>query len=708
MTGGWADIAWPVARLGEALEALGRHFRPGAPAIELAAPAGLAGDEALGAWIEAAAGSLGWEAELAEAPYPEVDLLVAAAGPALLRIPGNDGPRLLALLGGRRPVMALTPELRIARVAPEAVRAALCQEAEAPVTGELERVLDRVGIRGRCRRRAQAVLLRERLGAERIGGCWLLRPARWAGLGPQARETRLAPPLVRLLAGQALEAALWIASWWLLGWMALAGRFEPGWLLAWLLILLSIVPARALASSGGGRLAIRAGGLLKRRLLVGALRMEPDEVRHLGVGQLPGRVLESEVVEALALVGAFLGLAALIELTLAGLVLGLGAGREFLVFLLLGWSLAVALLGHRYVRRRRRWTEQRLAMTDDLIERMIGHRTRLAQGSPSRPDGEEDRALESYLRLSRDLDRAAVLLQVLAPRGWFLVGLLGLAPAFLAGGRPGAGLAVGVGGDLLGYRGFRDLAEGSAHLAGAAIAWGRVQSLLRSAARREPIGHPRPVVRSTAGISPPGSRAVLEARDLSFRYPDRGEPVLRGVEVRIGAGERLLLEGSSGGGKSTLASLLAGSRVPDSGLLLLDGLDRPTLGAAPWRRRVVLAPQFHDNHVLVGTFAFNALLGRGWPPRPADLQAAEILCRALDLGPLLDRMPGGMLQMVGETGWQLSHGERSRLYIARALLQGGDIIILDESFAALDPETLRRTLTTVLARAPTILVVAHP
>jgi ATP-binding cassette subfamily B protein len=71
-------------------------------------------------------------------------------------------------------------------------------------------------------------------------------------------------------------------------------------------------------------------------------------------------------------------------------------------------------------------------------------------------------------------------------------------------------------------------------------------------------------------------------------------------------------------------------------------------------------------------------------------------------------MPAGMLQMVGETGWQLSHGERSRLYIARALLQGSDMIILDESFAALDPETLRRALSCVLRRAPALMVIAHP
>ena len=276
-----------------------------------------------------------------QAPYPEVGRLVGAAGPALLRIPGDDGPRFLALLGGRRRIAALTPELRIARLAPEAIRAALCREVEAPVIGEVERVIGRVGIRGRRRRHAREVLLRERLSAELIGGCWLLRPAGWADLGTQAREARLARPLFQLLAGQALEAGLWVLSWWLLGWMALAGRFERGWLLAWLLILLSIVPARALSTSGGGGLAIRAGALVKRRLLVGALRMAPDEVRHLGVGQLLGRVLESEVVEGLAIAGAFLGFAALIELGLAGLVLGLGAGRAVHVLLLLGWSLAI-------------------------------------------------------------------------------------------------------------------------------------------------------------------------------------------------------------------------------------------------------------------------------------------------------------------------------------------------------------------------------
>jgi ATP-binding cassette subfamily B protein len=183
--------------------------------------------------------------------------------------------------------------------------------------------------------------------------------------------------------------------------------------------------------------------------------------------------------------------------------------------------------------------------------------------------------------------------------------------------------------------------------------------------------------------------------------------VLDGCDLTIERGDRLLLEGPSGGGKSTLASLLVGLRQQKSGLLLLDGFDRATLGRA-WRRISTAAPQFHENHVLSGSLAFNLLMGRRWPATPADLAAAEALCRELGLGDLIDRMPSGLMQTIGETGWQLSHGERSRMYLARALLQEAELVVLDESFASLDPATLDRCLRCALARAPTLMVIAHP
>ncbi len=101
-------------------------------------------------------------------------------------------------------------------------------------------------------------------------------------------------------------------------------------------------------------------------------------------------------------------------------------------------------------------------------------------------------------------------------------------------------------------------------------------------------------------------------------------------------------------------------------------------------------------------------MGRGWPPAQKDFEEAENICLELGLGDLLERMPAGLLQMVGETGWQLSHGERSRLRMARALLQNSELVILDESFAALDPESLRQCLQCALDRAATLLVIAHP
>jgi len=707
------EISWPAGRLGELIAALGRRSRFAVRAIEpegLPARIAAEGGPQLESWIEATSGRLGLEAEPVEVPYADVDQLLRGAGPALLRLADEAGPRFLGLLGGdRHRITLLTPDLSMVRVRPEVLRAALCAEVEAPVAGGIERILTETGLRGARRMRARDVLLGELLASRRIGGCWLLRPSGAASLVTQVRETRLPRLLLALLGVHAFQYGLWLGSWWLLGWMALTGRFDLGWLVAWQLLLLTLIPFRLLTTSLAGRLAIQAGALLKRRLLVGVLKLEPDEVRHLGVGQLLGRVIESEVIETTALAGGFLGLTASVELVMAGFVLGAGAGGWFHSALLLGSVLAVLGLGLRYYRHRWRWTQQRLDLTNDLVEQMVGHRTRLAQ-EPSRSRNEgEDQMLERYLGASADLDRTGVALQALVPRCWLLVGMLGLAPVFVAGDHSTAGLAIGVGGVILAYQAFRGLVEGLDQVAAAAIAWGRIQHFWRAASRREPIGQPGwATCRSPAASWADRGRILLDARELVFRYPGRGESALREVNVQVHVGDRLLLEGPSGGGKSTLAWLLSGGRAPESGLLLLDGLDRATLGADGWRRRVVLAPQFHENHVLMGPFAFNALMGRAWPPRPSDIEEAERVCRALGLGPLLDRMPAGFLQMVGETGWQLSHGEKSRLFLARALLQGADLVILDESFAALDPETLRQSLAFVLDEAPTVLVIAHP
>jgi ABC-type multidrug transport system fused ATPase/permease subunit len=416
-----------------------------------------------------------------------------------------------------------------------------------------------------------------------------------------------------------------------------------------------------------------------------------------------GRVIESEALESLALNSGVVGLVSVIELVMAAAVIALGAGGVAHMLLLLLWTALTLILAWRYFRASRDWTAGRLWMTQDLVERMVGHRTRLAQEVPERWHEGEDQALERYLISSREVDGAATWIGAAIPLGWIIVSLIGLAYPFVSGSSSTAQLAVGIGGTLLAWQAFRGITTGLWNVTGAAIAWKQVALLFQAAARPQLHGSPDLAVQP----APREKQTLVDVQNVVFRHQGRTEPVLCGCNLRIVSGDRLVLEGPSGEGKSTLGSLLAGLRAPDAGLLLAGGLDRSALGFEGWRRVVALAPQFHENHVLSGPFAFNLLMGRDGVLDERNLEEAEAICHELGLRELLARMPGGIMQMVGESGWQLSHGERSRLFIARALLQGAEVIVLDECFAALDPANLRLAIDCVARHAQAALVIAH-
>jgi ATP-binding cassette, subfamily B, bacterial len=679
------DWFWPASRLGDAMRELVGATST-LPAAHL--------DADPGRWLEAAALRLGVEAQPAESTYPSFARDLPRMGPALIYVGPARGFLAIACDGS-----LLTPSGK-QRLDAGAVRSVLCAEVEARVLQEIQKTLEQAQVSPARQARAQAGILRERLNTHRIRGIWLLLLPPGASFWAQLRHARVPSRLAVLGSAHALQYGLWIVAWYLVGTHALNSSTDRGWLIPWALLLLTLVPLRVLITRLQGWVAIGAGALLKQRLFVGALRLDPDSLRHQGAGQLLGRVLESEAVEALALSGGFLALVALIEIVAAIVVLALGAGGWLQAGLLIVWLGIAAAIAWGYFQRNREWTDVRLRMTHDLVESMAGYRTRLAQLPSDRWHAGEDEALEQYLKSSRALDGSTARLTAWVPRGWLIVGLLGLAPALVRGTATAAGIAVAVGGILLAYRAWKRLAAGAWQLAGAAVAWQRTAVLFRAAAKQELPG-------SLEEHNKPRSPLVVDASGVGFRYSDRAEPVLRGANLAIAPRDRLVLEGPSGGGKSTLVSLLAGVREPDSGRILIHGFDRPALGAAEWRRRLAAAPQFHENHVLAETFQFNLFLGHPAVLTRGDLEEAHALCRELGLGDLLDRMPAGLLQMVGETGWQLSHGERSRLYIARALLQQAELVVLDESFAALDPENLKRAVECVVKRAPTLLVIAH-
>lgn len=706
-------LSWPMAKLGEAIEALGRRAGLSPHAVQAPVPPqdvdGNPNGASLGEWIGLAATHFGLEAEPVEVPHTEGQALLSHANAVLLPLPSEGELRFLALFGGRRSVSVLAPTLKVHQVRYAVIHTALFAGLEAQHVESVDWVLNTARISTRRRQGARATILREQLGPRMRFCCWLLRLPPRANIWRQACQARLPRCLLALLGAHTLQYILLLMAWWLVGRGALQGELDVAWLMAWVLLLFTLIPFRLLVTWLQGRFSIVAGGLLKQRLLAGALHLEPEEVRHQGAGQLLGRVLEAEAVESLSLSGGLQALVAVVELVMATIVVGLGAGGGLHVVLLLGWIACAGVLAWQYIRSRRSWTDTRLTLTHDLVERMVGHRTRLAQEVRGRWHDGEDQALERYLPVAQTMDRWSVLMMGLTPRGWLVLALLGLAPDFIAGQASPVALAVSLGGILMAYRALHTLAASLVHLASAAIAWCQIAPLFHAATRSEASG--TPTFAFTNGARPHQTRKnhpVLEAHDLVFRYREHGAPILDGCNLRLHMGERLLLQGPSGEGKSTLASLLVGLRQPESGLLLLRGLDQPTLGAQGWRRRVVAAPQFHENHIFAGTFAFNLLLGRRWPTTDHDLHEAEALCRELGLGALLDRMPGGMQQVVGETGWQLSHGEQSRIYIARTLLQHADVVVLDESFAALDPDTLQLALRCVRDRAATLIVIAHP
>lgn len=526
----------------------------------------------------------------------------------------------------------------------------------------------------------------------------MLRTSPGAPSNVWVRKSGLVRGAAGILAAHTSEYLLWILSWALIGTISLNGRLDRGWLIGWALLLFTLTPWRLYTTWKQGTVAIRIGGMLKARLLHGSMRLRPDELRSHGASSFLTQALEAEAVETLALGNGIEGLLSIVELVVAGCILG------WVSFALLACVIVSALVMRRFVTRHSEWSQKRFEMTHELVDAMVGYRTRLVQQNREEWHEAEDQILTQYLHVSGKFDWLTTILSAGLPRCWLIIGVACLAPAIAAGNRSPSEMAIELGGVLLAYTALTRLAMSLTELAVVGNAWKHIAPLFTAAERKLICG----TAPTTMAEGRRQAVALMEAQGLSFRYRNGGQPVLEECSLSIHAGDKILLEGQSGGGKSTLVSLLTGMREPDSGLLLMRGLDRKTAGEERWRRGVAAAPQFHENHILTETLAFNLLVGRRWPPSETDLQEAESLSRELGLGPLLDTMPAGLMQMVGEGGWQLSHGERSRIFLARALLQKADVTILDESFAALDPESLKTALDCALRRTETLMVIAHP
>lgn len=720
MTGMLHGAVWPAPRLGRALIELARAAGALPKHTEPALASASEGRSVLetDAWLCAVAESAGLRAQPVECRFGELAATLRRVAPALLQFSFDGEPcGVVVVRSNRRRLILLTPELERVSVPLARLELLLTHELEAAPRQRIERWLQGMKVPARRAARARAALIDLALEQRRIGGIWLLRSDPGLDFVRQLRRhgtLRRAALAVSLAVGQ---VALGVTGWAVLGQGVLSGQVETGRLSAWALTQLSGAVLQLSSQWLAGDAFRELGLLLKQRLMLGALRVNPDAIRQQGSGRLLAIVSESEVLETAGFGGVFAALLAIVSLLGAALVLVLGPNGVWHVALLVGWCALTARWARRYTRARLRWATGRLELARSFLENVMGQRTRVAQQPRARWHLREDHALRTQLGAATELDARLLDLTSLPARGWLVFGLVGLIPALFSGG-PQLELAIAVGGLLQASAAFAVISSGAVSLASARVAWSLLRELFVAATPGTRGGDPALALRSEPAppkhepestAAPADAAAVLlDARSLSYRYRPGSEPVLRECDLSVRAGERVLLAGASGGGKSTLAALLVGLRSAESGHILIGGLDRATLGPIAWRRRISSAPQFHENHLLSASLAFNLLMGRRWPASPADRKEAERLCAQLGLEDLLQRMPCGLDQIVGNTGWQLSHGEKSRVFLARALLQESDVLVLDESFGALDPATLSRCMAAVLERVPALIVIAHP
>jgi ABC-type multidrug transport system fused ATPase/permease subunit len=239
----------------------------------------------------------------------------------------------------------------------------------------------------------------------------------------------------------------------------------------------------------------------------------------------------------------------------------------------------------------------------------------------------------------------------------------------------------------------QDMAKMSTIVAQTGVALERIQSILDA----DTI-----IPEKTGAVDPQNLVGDIEFENVSFSYV-ADTPVLTHFNLKIKKGERVGICGPTGGGKSTVASLIARFYDATEGRILIDGIDITDFTLEGLRKQIAFVLQ--DTFIFFGTVKENIAYGQPAASEKEIIQAAK-MAKAHDF---IMRMPQGYDTIVGERGITLSGGQRQCIGIARAIVRNSPILILDEPTASLDTESEKIVIDALerLMAGRTVITIAH-
>ena len=197
----------------------------------------------------------------------------------------------------------------------------------------------------------------------------------------------------------------------------------------------------------------------------------------------------------------------------------------------------------------------------------------------------------------------------------------------------------------------------------------------------------------------------LEIKNLSFRYNENLPKILNNVSLTVNKGEKITIKGQTGSGKSTLVNIISGLLDPLDGKIIVDGKEINPLNKISWQKNFAIVPQtvfLSDSSILEN-------IAIGYEIDEINLEKAKQVAKIAQVNDFIEKLPNQYYEKVGERGIRLSGGQRQRIGIARALYRNASIIILDEPTNALDKETEKLVMDSILnlGKDVTLIMISH-